>query len=130
MIINNKVFSSFSVTNLQEAKKFYAEILGMKVTESEYTLDLLIDGGHKIIAYQKADHRPATFTILNFPVDDIEKECENLKSQGIKFEIYDDPLIKTDEKGIFRGEGPLIAWFKDPFGNILSIIQENPADES
>ena len=125
MIMQNQVFSSFSVTNLQEAKKFYSEILGMEVNEGEYTLDLLIDGGHKIIVYPKADHQPASFTILNFPVDDIEMECDNLKWKGIKFEIYDDSSFKTDEKGIFRGEGPLIAWFKDPFGNILSIIQED-----
>lgn len=130
MIKQNQVFSSFSVTNLQEANKFYSEILGMKVTEGNYTLDLLIDEGHKIIVYPKADHRPASFTILNFPVDDIEKECENLKGKGIKFEIYDDSSIKTDKNGIFRGEGPLIAWFKDPFGNILSIIQEDQANES
>ena len=124
MISHNQVFSSFSVSDLHEAKKFYSEILGMQVAAGEYTLELLIDGDHKIIVYPKSDHSPASFTILNFPVDDIEMDCENLKRKGIKFEIYDEAMIKTDKNGIFRGEGPLIAWFKDPSGNILSIIQE------
>lgn len=125
MIRHNKAFSSFSVSNLREAKQFYSGVLGMKVTESEYTLELQISEGHKIMVYPKVDHTAATFTILNFPVDDLETELAELKAKGVVFEIYDQPELKTDEKGVFRGEGPLIAWFKDPSGNILSIIQED-----
>ena len=124
MIIQNRAFSSFSVTDLQKAKQFYSEVLGMEVSESEYTLDLHIGGDKKVMVYPKANHTPASFTILNFPVDDIEKAVEDLKKKGVVFEIYNEPDLMTDEKGILRSEGPLIAWFKDPFGNILSVIQE------
>lgn len=124
MIIQNQAFSSFSVTDLKKAKQFYSEVLGMEVSESEYTLDLHIGGDKKVMVYPKANHTPASFTILNFPVDDIEKAVEDLKKKGVVFEIYKELDLTTDEQGIFRGEGPLIAWFKDPFGNILSVIQE------
>ena len=123
MIKQNQAFSSFSVNDLQQAKQFYRDILGMDVSENEYTLELHIGGGQKVMVYPKANHAPASFTVLNFPVDDIEQAVDQLTGKGIRFEIYNDPELKTDEKGIFS-EGPLIAWFKDPFGNILSVIQE------
>jgi len=124
MIKQNQAFSSFSVTDLQQAKQFYTEILGMEVSEDEYTLELHIGGDQKVMVYPKPNHTPASFTVLNFPVDDIEQAVDQLTGKGIRFEIYNDPGLTTDEKGILRSEGPLIAWFKDPFGNILSIIQE------
>ncbi|HEX9151269.1 MAG TPA: VOC family protein, partial [Flavobacterium sp.] len=126
MLKFDQAFSSFSVTDLQQAQQFYSEVLGMAVTQGQYTLNLHIGSDKKVIVYPKLNHLPATFTVLNFPVDDIEKEIEILKGKGIEFEIYNEPELKTDEKGILRSGGPLMAWFKDPFGNILSIIQENP----
>ena len=124
MIKQNQAFSSFSVADLQQAKQFYSGTLEMEVSQNEYTLELHIGGDKKVMVYPKANHTPASFTVLNFPVDDIDQAVNQLTGKGIKFEIYNDPDLKTDEKGILRSEGPLIAWFKDPFGNILSIIQE------
>lgn len=130
MLKSSKAFSGFSVDDIKKAKKFYGETLGIKVTEQdmgeEYmTLTLHIDGTNGIFVYPKPNHTPATFTILNFPVDDIEKTVDELKKHGIEFEQYDEKYIKTDEKGIARGDGnsPDIAWFKDPAGNILSILK-------
>ena len=124
MIKHSKAFSSFSVKDLKQAEQFYSGILGMEVSHSEYTLELSIGSGKKVMLYPKANHEPASFTVLNFPVGDIEEAVRDLAEKGVTFEIYDEPDLKTDEKGIMRGQGPLIAWFKDPFGNILSIIQE------
>ena len=124
MLKHNQAFSSFSVTDLATAKQFYSEVLGLEVSEGPYTLELNIGDDKKVMLYPKPDHTPASFTVLNFPVDDIDKDAELLQAKGVTFEIYQEPDLTTDEKGIFRGEGPLIAWFKDPFGNILSIIQE------
>ena len=119
-----KAFGSFAVNDLQAARVFYSEILGLEVTlEPMGILTLRINGGNRIIIYPKPDYIPATFTILNFPVADIEKAVDDLTSLGVHFEHYDDG-IKTDEKGIMRGMGPSIAWFKDPAGNILSVIEE------
>ena len=122
MFKHTKAFSGFSVNDLEKAKHFYGEILGLEVSES-MGLELHIEGGNNILIYPKPNHTPATFTILNFPVTDIEKAVKELKERGITFESYEDP-IKTDENGIFRGGGPLIAWFKDPAGNILSVIEQ------
>lgn len=122
MFKNTKAFSGFSVNDLQKARQFYGEVLCLDVSEN-MGLELHIAGGHNILVYPKPNHTPATFTILNFPVDDIEKAVEELRRKGVIFEKYDDP-IKTDEKGIFRGEGPNIAWFKDPAGNILSVLEQ------
>ncbi|MEO6288267.1 MAG: VOC family protein [Ginsengibacter sp.] len=125
MFKNSKAFSGFAVDDLKKAKSFYSEILGLQVTENKLgLLELNINGSKNIVIYPKPNHIPATFTILNFPVKDIEKIVEELSDVGIRFEEYEDP-IKTDEKGICRGTGgPLIAWFKDPAGNILSVIEE------
>jgi len=122
MFKNTKAFSGFSVDDLQKAKQFYGEVLGLEVSEN-MGLELHIAGGTHILVYPKPNHIPATFTILNFPVDNIEQAVEALRKKGVIFEQYDDP-IKTGEDGIFRGGGPNIAWFKDPAGNILSVLEE------
>ena len=121
MFKNTKAFSGFSVDDLQKAKQFYGETLGLEVSE-KMGLELHIAGGNNIFVYPKPNHIPATFTILNFLVDDIEKAVEELTKKGVIFEKYEG-AIKTDEKGIHRGEGPTIAWFKDPAGNILSVLE-------
>ena len=123
----NKVFSSFAVNDLQKAKEFYSQTLGFEVSEMKEMnglLNLHVANGSKVLIYPKPDHTPATFTILNLPVDNIEEAVAELQKRSVRFIIYDDPHFKTDEKGIFRGEGPKIAWFKDPAGNILSILED------
>lgn len=127
MFKGNKAFSSFSANDLVKAKKFYAEILGLDVSETkEGGLGLKLGGGGEVFIYPKPNHEPATFTVLNFQVDDIDQAVAELKKLGVQFESYEGE-IKTDEKDIFRGadrgEGPNIAWFKDPAGNILSVIE-------
>jgi predicted enzyme related to lactoylglutathione lyase len=124
MFKNTKAFSSFSVNDIGNAKEFYTKTLGLEVSEMNGLLNLHIAGGTDILIYPKPNHTPATFTILNFPVDNVEDAVEQLTKRGVRFEIYDMDEIKTDEKGIFRGEGPKIAWFKDPAGNILSVLEE------
>jgi predicted enzyme related to lactoylglutathione lyase len=124
MLKESKAFSSFSANDIAKAKEFYGRTLGLDVTDSdEGTLTLRLAGGGTVLIYPKPNHAPATFTVLNFPVADVEKAVGELTQRGIRFERYDLPDLKTDERGIFRGEGPLIAWFKDPAGNILSVIQ-------
>ncbi len=125
MFKNTKAFSGFSVDDMQKAKIFYSEVLGLEVTDNPMGLiELHIEGGNTIIVYPKPNHTPATFTILNFPVDDIEKAADELTQKGVSFEQYEGE-IKTDVKGICRSDGgPNIAWFKDPAGNILSIIEQ------
>jgi catechol 2,3-dioxygenase-like lactoylglutathione lyase family enzyme len=122
MFENTRAFSGFSVDDVPEARKFYGETLGLRVSEEYGMLSLHIAGERDILVYPKPDHTPATFTILNFPVDDIEKAVDELAERGVRFERYDDS--NTDEKGIYRGQGPLIAWFKDPAGNILSVLED------
>ena len=126
MLKNSKAFSGFSVNDISKAKKFYSEILGLEIKDNPMGLiELQIESGNCIIIYPKSNHVPATFTILNFPVKNIDDAVDELIKKGITFEQYDGP-IKTDEKGICRsgGKGPNIAWFKDPAGNILSLIEE------
>lgn len=123
MFKHTNVFSGFSVDDLQKAKAFYTQTLGLEVSETHGLLWLHIAGGSKVLIYSKPNHTPATFTILNFPVDNIEEAVDQLTKLGVRFERYEGDL-KTDEKGIFRGEGPKIAWFKDPAGNILSVLEE------
>ena len=125
MFKNTKAFSGFSVNDLEKAKDFYHGLLGIEVSENSMGIVTLhINGGSRIIIYPKPNHQPATFTILNFPVADVEQTVDELITKGITFEQYDGQL-KTDEKGIMRGGGPEIAWFKDPAGNILSVISES-----
>lgn len=121
------MFSSFSVDNIETAFSFYTTKLQLNVKKEAMGV-LSISFGHaasEVIIYPKPDHQPATFTVLNWAVDDVEATVDALTSRGIVFERYDTASIKTDEKGIFRGEGPTIAWFKDPAGNILSIMQND-----
>ena len=124
MFANTKAYSGFAVDDLQKAREFYGETLGLKTSVlsegSLMSLDLAGDRG--TLVYQKPDYTPATYTILNFPVDDIDKAVDELAARGVRFEKYDG--FEQDEKGISRGEGPYIAWFKDPAGNVLSVLQE------
>lgn len=124
MLQTSKAFSSFSVKNIEEAKSFY-ESIGLKTKIGEMgILELELEGNENIMLYPKDNHEPATFTVLNFPVNNIEEAVDELISKGIKFEQYDSEYLKTDGKGISRGEqGPKIAWFKDPSGNILSVLE-------
>jgi len=118
--------SGFSVKDTTEALQFYSDVLGIKVTrvpEMPDILNLHISESAYIIVYPKPNHTPATFTILNFPVDDIVTAVDELTSRGIKFTIYNEEHFKTDDKGIFRGGGPKIAWFTDPSGNIISVLE-------
>jgi len=127
MFENTKAFSGFSVDDIPRAKQFYGDTLGLKVSEEGGDemrfLMLHIAGERAILVYPKADHTPASFTILNFPVEDIEPAVDKLAGRGVSFERYEGTELETGEKGIFRGGGPLIAWFKDPAGNVLSVIQ-------
>jgi predicted enzyme related to lactoylglutathione lyase len=126
MFENTKAYSGFAVDDMAKAKQFYTETLGLRISEldpDQGLMTLHIAGGPNILVYQSPTHRPASFTILNFPVDDIEKAVDELTRRGVRFERYEG--FDTDEKGIFRGGGPLIAWFKDPAGNVLSVIQQD-----
>lgn len=123
MFKTNKAFSGFSVNDIPKAKAFYSGTLDMDVSEENGLLKLQIANGSTVMVYPKTNHEPATFTILNFPVDNIDTAVDFLVSRGVKFEHYEWENIKTDAKGIMRDGGPLIAWFKDPAGNILSVIE-------
>ncbi|MFI9235203.1 VOC family protein [Streptomyces sp. NPDC053079] len=122
MFKNTKAFSGFSVDDIDEAKRFYGETLGLEVSEKYGLLTLRLGSGADVLIYPKADHTPASFTILNFPVDDIEAAVDELGRRGVTFERY--PGLEADDKGIFRGGGPYIAWFTDPAGNVISVLQE------
>jgi catechol 2,3-dioxygenase-like lactoylglutathione lyase family enzyme len=119
---NTKAFSGFAVPDVAQAKAFYGDTLGLKTSEENGLLTLHIAGDRAILVYPKPDHEPATYTILNFPVDDIDTVADELTARGVQFERYDG--MEQDERGIHRGGGPYIAWFKDPAGNILSVLQE------
>ena len=124
MLNVNKAFSSFSVNDIQKAKEFYGKTLGLELASGpEGTLVLPLSGGTKVLIYPKPNHQAATFTLLNFPVDNVEKAVDVLSQRGVRFEVYDEPSLKTDARGISRGNGPTIAWFKDPAGNILSVLE-------
>lgn len=132
MLNNSKAFSSFSVDDIHVAKKFYGETLGLDVelqTEPMEMLTVKLSGGGKVLVYPKGEqHAPAEFTVLNFPVDNVEASVNQLNAKGIEFIQYDNDYIKTDAKGISRSnsEGdPIVAWFKDPAGNVLSVMQLN-----
>ena len=122
MFKNANAFSSFSANDLKAAQKFYSETLGLEVDESKEGLEVHLSGGGNVFIYPKPNHSAASFTVLNFLVPDIDEVVDKLKQRGVQFEHYEGE-IKTDEKGIHRGE-PTIAWFKDPAGNILSVIEE------
>ncbi len=124
MLGQSKAFSGFSVDDIKKAKEFYGGTLRLKVSEANGLLTLHLAGGSTVLIYPKPNHEAATFTVLNFPVDNIEKAVDELTGSGVHFEHYDGQL-KTDQKGIFRGGGPVIAWFKDPAGNICSVLEQN-----
>jgi catechol 2,3-dioxygenase-like lactoylglutathione lyase family enzyme len=124
MLEKSKAFSGFSVDDIPRAKEFYAATLGLEVTEENGMLTLHLAGDRPTLVYPKPDHTPASFTILNFPVEDIEAAVDDLAKRGVSFERYEGSDLETDERGIFRGGGPPIAWFKDPAGNVLSVIQD------
>ena len=127
MFKDAKAFSSFSVDDIQKAKEFYGQILGLTIVEDAKMgiLHIQLFGGGQVMIYPKDNHAPATFTVLNFVVENIDESVEELAKKGVKFEHYTGEMIKTDEKGISRmPDGPSMAWFADPAGNILSVLQE------
>jgi catechol 2,3-dioxygenase-like lactoylglutathione lyase family enzyme len=124
MFEHTRAFSGFAVDDVAAARRFYGETLGLRVSDGEMgILTLHIAGDRDTIVYPKADHEPAGFTILNFPVEDVEEAVAQLTARGVVFERYEGTEVETDAHGIFRGGGPLIAWFKDPAGNVLSVIE-------
>jgi catechol 2,3-dioxygenase-like lactoylglutathione lyase family enzyme len=124
MLADSKAFSGFAVDDLQKARAFYGETLGLKTTvlDEENLLQLDLAGDRAVLIYHKPDFEPATYTILNFPVEDVEKAVDELTDRGVAFERYEG--FEQDEKGIARAAGPPIAWFKDPAGNILSVLDQ------
>ena len=123
MFRDTEAFSGFAVDDVPRAKQFYSETLGLNVSQLYGMLELQLAGGAKVLVYPKDDHTPASFTILNFPVENIEQAVEQLTKAGVRFEHYEGSF-ETDEQGVHRGEGPKIAWFRDPAGNILSVLEE------
>lgn len=123
MFSDSKAFSGFAVSDTGVAKEFYGGVLGLEITEENGLLNIHLGSGAQVLAYPKADHVPADFTILNFPVSDIDAAVSELIARGVEMERY--PGVNADDKGIVRSPGPLIAWFKDPAGNILSVLQQS-----
>jgi catechol 2,3-dioxygenase-like lactoylglutathione lyase family enzyme len=121
MLEYSKAFSGFAVDDMDKARRFYGETLGIQTSEDNDLMTLHLAEDREVLVYPKPDHTPATYTILNFPVDDIDAAVDELAARGVSFERYDG--FGQDEKGIAREEGPDIAWFKDPAGNILSVLQ-------
>jgi catechol 2,3-dioxygenase-like lactoylglutathione lyase family enzyme len=121
MFKDTKAFSGFAVDDVDKAREFYSETLGLEVSEENGMLTLKIAGDRPTLVYPRPDHTPAEYTILNFPVDDIDQAVDDLTARGVRFEHYEG--FEQDERGIMRGQGPPIAWFKDPAGNVLSVIQ-------
>jgi len=123
MIDTGKAFSGFSVDDVSTAREFYEKTLGMTVAEQNGMLQLTVAGGAQVLVYPKPNHEPASFTVLNFPVPDVDAAVDQLSSRGVSFLRYDG--FDQDDKGVFRGGGPLIAWFTDPAGNVFSVIQQD-----
>ena len=122
MLATSKAFSGFAVDDIDKARDFYRGTLGLRTTEENGLLTLHLAGDRPTLIYPKLDHEPANYTILNFPVDDIDSAVDDLTARGVTFERYE--AFEQDERGVMRAEGPLIAWFTDPAGNILSVLQE------
>jgi catechol 2,3-dioxygenase-like lactoylglutathione lyase family enzyme len=125
MFTDTKAMSSFAVDDVDRAQRFYADTLGLRVSRDDAMgglLTLHVAGDRDILVYPKEDHTPATYTVLNFPVDDIDRAVDELTGRGVRFERY--PGMPQDEKGVMRDNGPSIAWFTDPAGNILSVLQD------
>ena len=125
MLADSPAFSGFSVDDPVAARRFYEDTLGLRVSDEEMEgmMRLRLGGGTDVLVYPKADHTPASFTVLNFPVPDVEKAVDELTARGVRFEQYENP--PTDAKGIMREGGPLIAWFTDPAGNVFSVIAQD-----
>lgn len=122
MLANSRAFSGFAVDDIPKAQAFYGETLGLRTSERNGILTLHLAGDRDVIVYPKPGHVPAAYTILNFPVDDIDQAVDDLVARGVRMERYEG--FDQDAKGINRGGGPYIAWFKDPAGNVLSVLQE------
>ena len=125
MLKESKAFSGFSVDDFAAARAFYADTLGLGVTVMDESMGLMsldLAGGGRVTVYAKPGHQPATFTVLNFPVADVERTVDDLAARGVTFERYDG--FDQDERGISRGPGPRIAWFTDPAGNVLSVLED------
>jgi catechol 2,3-dioxygenase-like lactoylglutathione lyase family enzyme len=128
MFSTSHAFSGFSVDDIDRARSFYRDTLGLTVEDNDMGfLTLRLEGGGRVLVYSKEEHAPATFTVLNFPVSDLEAAVDELNARGVQTKIYDDSEFPTDSKGIMRkSEGPGIAWFRDPAGNVLSVLDEIP----
>ena len=125
MLGDSKAFSGFSVDDIPRARQFYTDVLGLDVSEENGLLTLKLGGGTNVLVYPKGDqHVPASFTVLNFPVADVTATVGELAARGVVFERYPGTETETDEDGVFRGGGPLIAWFTDPAGNVMSVIEQ------
>jgi catechol 2,3-dioxygenase-like lactoylglutathione lyase family enzyme len=122
MFADTKAFSGFAVPDIAKAREFYGDTLGLRTSEQHGMLTLHLAGGRDTLVYPKPDHEPAGYTILNFPVDDIDAAVDALTARGVRFERYEG--MEQDEKGIFREAGPNIAWFTDPAGNVLSVLED------
>jgi catechol 2,3-dioxygenase-like lactoylglutathione lyase family enzyme len=122
MFANTKAYSGLAVRDLEAARKFYGETLGLRTSQEYGLMWLHLANGRDTLVYQQADLTPASYTILNFEVDDIDQAVDRLAARGVRFERYDG--VEQDDKGVFREDGPYIAWFKDPSGNVLSVLQE------
>jgi catechol 2,3-dioxygenase-like lactoylglutathione lyase family enzyme len=122
MLADTKAYSGFAVDDIDKARDFYAGTLGLRTSEEHGQMWLHLAGDRDTLVYSQPESTPASYTILNFEVDDIDRAVDELLARGVRFERYDH--MTQDEKGVFRGEGPLIAWFKDPAGNVLSVLQE------
>lgn len=127
MFRDSPAFSGYSVSDLAVAREFYEGVLGCVVTEDQMGLQLAFPNGHAVFLYEKSDHAPATYTVLNFPVESVDATVDGLVASGVAMERYDSLSAAQDEKGVLRGKaagmGPDIAWFKDPFGNILAVLE-------
>jgi catechol 2,3-dioxygenase-like lactoylglutathione lyase family enzyme len=122
MFADTKAFSGFAVDDISKAREFYGETLGLRTSEEHGLLTLHLAGDRPTLVYPKPDHSPASYTILNFPVDDIDTAVDELLARGVSPERYEG--FEQDERGVFRGGGPYIAWFKDPAGNVLAVLQQ------
>ncbi len=129
MLEHSKAFSGIAVKDLAEARRFYGEVLGVTVDETDLgMLVLRLAGGHSVLLYPKPDHSPAGYTVLNFPVEDVAVAVDSLAGRGVEFLHYEGTPTETDAAGVFRGGGPLIAWFTDPSGNVLSLVEGRGLD--
>ena len=128
IIKSSKAFAGFSTNDIARTKAFYADTLGLEVTEENGMLTLHLTGGTTVLIYPKDNHEPATFTVLNFPVDDIDKAVDELSARAVRFEGYEG--MDQDARGVMRDQGPAIAWFTDPAGNIISVIEDSGPSEA